>query len=337
MEAAPVTVTPTKSIDGETSFFTTSSQTVTDGTHIILPVVFPLPPGAPVPPPIPPEDGPGPGAPEAPDEPDKHEDSSSTTKGAEFCTKPTPMSIASLVTATPEASLNPFTGEPPDDKPSPECEHGKEVSIKGLDPETLNDLAGKFCKDGMGSTKSTLDMTALDPNADTMGLSVDFAYDQHTGNCPSTCVDSFKNIIETCKLKPDSVLCAESTQSHINQVNTIVIQSLAKVHSNAVVETIPSLYRSSSRSGQPLGLRRLQLLAFQELHREARSSTGPELRRRCKWLRSFALPIEFNVVHDGHSPGLTFRFIEQIKCVRRTNRRLFSTPSHLSNHLRRLR
>lgn len=120
----------------------------------------------------------------------------STTKGA-FCTKPTP-----VPQSPPASAITPTSVEfqDPTDTGTPDCDHGADVSMVSIDPETLNTLAGSFCKDGMGSTEVTLDGSSLDPPADLGGVQVYFSYNESTGNCPTSCKDSMAEIVSTCEL-----------------------------------------------------------------------------------------------------------------------------------------
>ena len=116
------------------------------------------------------------------------------------CTKPTPEPQKPAVTPITTGGLpdNPFAVVLPGTQPIPDCDHSGSVT-KGFSPESLLRLADKFCRDGMGSTKSTLDLKDIEPENDPKGMSVEFEYLEYRGNCPTSCKDVYTDMMHSCE------------------------------------------------------------------------------------------------------------------------------------------
>lgn len=173
-------------------------------------MVVPIPVGEPIPP-ILPEDSPPPvDTPEEPDTSARPKSSSESQDAGQYCTKPTPQPQKPAATPVSAGNAdNPFA-DPPASTPTPECDHSGSAT-KGFDPETLLRLVDKFCKDGMASTKTTLDIKALEPEKDPDGVAVEFEYSEHGGNCPVSCKDAYKDMMHSCKKYPLDPYCTRPT------------------------------------------------------------------------------------------------------------------------------
>ena len=189
---------PAKPIQGETKTYTSYIKSTTDGAVVFFPVIVPLPIAEPIPP-IPPEEKPPLGdAPEEPATTEKPQSSAPPDEPIHSCTKPTPEPQKPAVTPVTTGGLpdNPFAVVMPGAPPVPDCNPSGSAT-KSFNPESLLRLADKFCKDGMGSVKTTLDLKDVEPENDPEGMSVEFEYLEHRGNCPTSCKDVYKDMVHS--------------------------------------------------------------------------------------------------------------------------------------------